>query len=713
MQKPTQEFIFITELLNEKEKLSDFSEAAHELASLRDIILKLELKQEIQILRTMLQASNDLSSFQPKFKQRCLERLQDTARNISFKDMPESYSNCLYWEIALKVFKPQTMKEMLAILLDEGLIHLHVEIALPANLSLNKKDRHKHPEPMLRLNKNLDAFAKAPPALEAFTHYVIADNFILNITDIEDFRLYWHDKLKKLLDEQHPKVSMKLYSHNDSLQMLVNDILVLNNKGITPKIAIEQLIQAFILGGEHISGSKFASKGAEKARERFLIYFYGLPADLQKQLRSLKADNCELGRIIDEELERGQCVETAASNLKRILDKNSTHVLLNTPPAMTEDDLAKLQAQYDATQGNLLNCKKDSLIQFTFPAELTKQAIQEIVLNDIESLVFLLLNFPPTFYDTLWEHVRLNLNGKLISNIFMLGFFSGEQRRALANAYVKHYRRFNDPDTILLWALEWAIQTNDIMFVYKVFLSLPKEQKLPALKKTEGNYTVLDQLAVEDINTLIAILDHLPDHTLQLLQEKQRCLLGRSLADYLAQVNIDSLILIIDHFPDCRLQLFQEVVNYFTEQAFIDVCSLTTILNHFPDHKLQLLQMKNDSGKMVIHAVIESGFGLICLIPIINSLSEKEQIILLKSEFSRRCFDCTEIILPNPFLNDLLVIYNLLISIRDANYNTPFFATNKEALELMATITKSDSFDAVKKLIIQYVTDSPNSLISR
>ena len=887
MQKTAQELNFVSELLNEKAKLSDLSgQVAYDLASLRDIILKLELRQEIQILRTIFQSASDLSSFQAKFKQRCLERLQDTVRNISFEDMPESDSNCLYWDIALKEFKPQTMKEMIAILLGDGFFHLEVDIALPRDLSLSKRERHKHPGPVVKLSKHLDAFAKAPPALKTFTHYAIADNLILNINEIKDFRLTWHDKLKKLLDEQYPKLSRKLYTHNTSLQILVNDILVLNYKGTTPRTAIKQLIQEYDLGGTNKLGSTFATQEAEHARKLFLAYFYGLPADLQKQLRALKAGDLDLSGIIDVELEQAECTITVSGHLTKILDENATNVLLNTLPAMTTKDLAKLEAKYGETQDALLNCKKDSLIQSIFPTELTKQAIQGIVLNvelliflllkspatfydtllgdvklhdsnkkliqeilfmickgsfsseqrkalasafakhyrrfhdpdtilvsaietndmtfayevfvalpkeeklpalketdklghytvlhflverndvktlhevfisspteltkqaiqgivlNVELLIFLLLNSPSTLYDTLLEHVKLHdTNKKLIQEILSMiskGSFSSEQRKALASAFAKHYRRFHDPDTILVSVIE----TNDMTFVYEFFIALPKEEKLQALKETDnlGHHTVLHVLAERndiktlcevfvsrptdnlrhfkvlhllakknDIKTLIAILDHLPEQRLQLIQEKDDC--SRSIANYLVQTQIESLKAIIDHFPDCRVALFQELVNDIIQKMPRSVTILMTVLDHFPDHRLQLLQMKNDSGMMVIHSVVQN--EPLFVIKIIGLLSEKEQILLLKSEYSKHISDGTMIFFFNRDLKDLLLVYNLLIGIRDAKNNAPFFTSNKEALELMAAITKSDSYDAIKRLLMQYVIDATHSLISR
>lgn len=71
-------------------------------------------------------------SFEQAFKVRCSLREIHTQETFSFKILPESPANELYWKIAQLLFTPQTMQEMLSILLPS--VNTHLQVTIPDEL---------------------------------------------------------------------------------------------------------------------------------------------------------------------------------------------------------------------------------------------------------------------------------------------------------------------------------------------------------------------------------------------------------------------------------------------------------------------------------------------------------------------------------------------------------------------------------------------------
>src|SRR5580658_1976322 len=137
----------------------EIPEAPHDYVSLRENILLMELRQEIDALNAML---CDPATFEEQFKQRCAWRLMNTEQSISIVEMPESQTNQLYWQIASQVFAPKTMSNMLKIILP------HTRILVTASLALSREDKPRV-EPVLQQSGDLDSLTD-PPTIEALTH---------------------------------------------------------------------------------------------------------------------------------------------------------------------------------------------------------------------------------------------------------------------------------------------------------------------------------------------------------------------------------------------------------------------------------------------------------------------------------------------------------------------------------------------------------------
>lgn len=495
-------------LFDEMDTIAATEEIPHHFASVVDSIIVLEFKQELVALRAMLL---NIETFEEQFKQRCNWRAVATDQAIPFSAMPESITNKLYWTIADLVFKPATMKNMLNIILPDTKVHIKIPFPKSNSVGLNSDEFRNYMrriEPALEPSNGLDELTDLP-SISALSHYIFSGDMFFDARDIERLSLRHHAKIQRDFQTNYPQLAENLYVHNSKLQTLANDILTLNNKGITPKTAIEQLIQGFITGGSQRTGSRFASQSAEEARKRFFDYFNALTSETKKSLRALKSDNKSLGRLIDEVLEKGHCVETTAIWLTQFLKDNSHDPLLNSPPRITRENLKILENKYRVTE--LLDSKKDSVQTPALPAQLTKKAIQSIAPKTHEEWIFLLLNFPPAFYDDLWHYVSfVDANQQLISFAARLkqGFFNLEHRHLLIKVITKYYQRFNLEESILFW----TARLNDPKLVYETLASWPKHQRLEVIRMINkfGN-TVLHLVAC-DLEPLSALLTLLPEY---------------------------------------------------------------------------------------------------------------------------------------------------------------------------------------------------------
>ncbi|MBA2655438.1 MAG: hypothetical protein H0U70_00440 [Tatlockia sp.] len=339
-----------------------------------------------------------------------------------------------------------------------------LEIILPSaqqklKVDLDYASGINNPTPTLQLLSNLDEFNEQKPSLDAFIHYVLADDILFDIRGIECFPLRQQAALQDLLSEKHPTLCTQLYEHSISLQGLALDILTLNQKGVTPKNAIERLILGLILGGEKMTGQRFAGKSAKDAVDRFFAWFNALPNPVQEQLRAIEGNNTTLGRIIDNELGKGTCVETAATSLKSILRKNKQETILTSPPEMRPMDLKALRDKYGPKKP--LDTRKDGLLKFIFPSQLTEEALKRTNPETNEQFISLILDFPPTLYKVLWKNLRLLNPTKQFKNLAKFintGFFNAEQKKALAQAV--RYQCLNGE-----FHLDWAITIKDKVFL--------------------------------------------------------------------------------------------------------------------------------------------------------------------------------------------------------------------------------------------------------
>lgn len=83
---------------------------------LRNRVLLDELKAEITFLKSLFKKPE---RFELKFKERLRYRNKDTKDSLPVSRFPSSVTNRLYWDVAMEVFKPTTLGEMLRLFYPE------------------------------------------------------------------------------------------------------------------------------------------------------------------------------------------------------------------------------------------------------------------------------------------------------------------------------------------------------------------------------------------------------------------------------------------------------------------------------------------------------------------------------------------------------------------------------------------------------------------
>ncbi|MBA2657753.1 MAG: hypothetical protein H0U70_12360 [Tatlockia sp.] len=530
----------ISQLLIESQALLESENIPRDFTSAKQCLLLAELKQEVTLLNTMLNNKN----FEDFFMTRCAFREKDKNTSISFQDMPDSPTNQLYWQIAQLVFEPKTMDEMFEIVVPGIKIHLQADLMIENISGQSARELMRKAKPTLKL-KRLKKFQEQEPSLDNFRHYVFSHETLFDAREIQHFPLAQQADLKNLLHKEYPDLEKKLYEHSSSLKGLSLDVVTLNNKGIAPIDAINQLIQGLILGGNNMTGQGYASKFSTEAVERFFAWFNPLPKQVRDELRALQGGNTTLGRVIDEEILKGQCVETTATNLTHIIQHNKALPLLTSPPEMRPIDLKILRDKYGPK--HTLDTKKDSQLMSVFPEILVKEVIKRIKPETFDQMISLIIDFPPTFYQVIWKNLTLKNFDMLfyrLARVIRSGFFSQEQKQALAKAIAENYSRFNLEEPIC----SWVMRTNDETMLKEVLNAFTKTQRIAAIKFKHRGIPLLHE-ATEGL--LKVILDTLPQE-LRLEAVLMPDVLGRTTLQ-LAETNSKSLQAILESLSDEQL----------------------------------------------------------------------------------------------------------------------------------------------------------------
>ena len=605
--------------------------APHDYHTLLDQVIKIELQEITTMLTHALERHDWAELFKEFFTKLCKARVQLRANSaLGFCVMPHSPTNELCAKIALLVFKPNTLGELLQILLPE-VICITFEASTRKTGSLLPEDL------IIQFQKEaLASLEEEPAGLENLTHFILADNLLLNARDISGFNFGLHQKYQQELQKFNPTLASQLYQKNPAIRALKNDLLLVEGAGPTPGQAISTLIKELKLGGERMTGQAYASTSAQIAFTDFKAYLISLPEAMRATLLALSTAGKTMASIM-KHLDAEKCVEIAANNLQTILDNKNHSSYLNTPLTLTKSAIARLKEKYGAPKV-LATADNDGIKPL--PKRYLDLVLTKIQLNNAYDCISILLSFPPELYLPLFQKVILVNADAWIKDVLTMikEIANQEQYLKFISALFITRDRFGGLDLlytcaitynhILLWAgiiqslpdtdrlnnlIQFKQKSNSLLHltvlkhpeIFKGLLELlPKTSRLVALQEVNGDKDTVLHLAINKPESFRAILALLPKtHLLAALQVKDK---NCNTLLHLAVNKPEYFRIILELLPeDHRLtaaQITDQSGNTMLHLAINNPESLQAILDLLPPNTLFAgLQIADGKGNTLLH----------------------------------------------------------------------------------------------------------------
>ncbi|MFA6301757.1 MAG: hypothetical protein WC627_01310 [Legionella sp.] len=616
--------------LDETAELIDLSMPAHDYASVQDKVLQIELDKELAELEALLDKSDH---FDRAFKRRCRLRQNNHEYSIGFEKVATTYCNQLYWDLAELIFQPKTMGEMLRIIMPK--LSSYVQISLPSYLpypNMNQRQQYTYFKSFDPVYNYLDLNnLNYPPKFETLDYFVIGENVLMDVRDIKPFSLLTHAKLKNSLTSDHADLASKLYEHNYSLKKLANDIDTYNVKGMTPRTAIDNLIQRLFLGSTKVTGQLHTTKTAAHSVYNFFAYLEYLPLSTQIELKALRNSKYRSLQGILTNLINGECVHVASMDLTDFLNFNVNERVLNLPPKMSPQQLKTLENTYKfklGTQHSAIDVCYDYENLIPLPQQLVKQVIEGIRPDTCEELYDLLSEFAPEFYDMLFAHIILDDEEYMnqLSNIIQSDIFTYEQKQALSKALFKYRIRFIFPQNIY----KWACLTNDAVFIKTAEEQLKQDLEVYPIDERKSfieNNHYLIHLAPFSLFT--TILQYYDDS--EQLAAIKKCERNGATLINLAAKNSNNLKLIFNLYPDSERLHLAKNPNLLKEacknaQSLHFLLSLFAIKNRF---KLLKIRVENDT---IMHLAAQTPETLQTVLNLIPPEQRVTALLLINAE---------------------------------------------------------------------------------
>jgi ankyrin repeat protein len=602
--------------------------------SLRAEVLGKELVRELGLLKEMLQTPE---AFKAGLQNRLLERAGDQEHCASFECIPQSPANRMYWEMAMEVFAPQTLGALLAYLspntkrvvvadIDEEAIALRAQ----DNAELTHKLKELQDNLPLKLEEK--AF-KAEDFPEAPRHarlgeLILVEGCLFDVARISQFPLKTSSDLLSALEAQHPKLFVKLLNHNEAMRGLKADVALFRNNAFTPREALVRLCKGLRLGGARMTGKGFASTAAEGALKEFFDYFLALPKALGAEIKALSGGRKSMEQVFREDLDKGHCVETTASDIEGILQANPGNKALNNPPNLSLEARTLLIKKYRKERPCAQNLDFISLEDL--PKKELLGVLKKIKPNTAEELITLLINFPPEFYAVLLGGL-LDKEGKQsvltdLGEALTKGFFNPEQKKALAYALGKNH------PLAPIHFFTASPGFSDWSFVVDVLSVVPEPHRLEAVKvKNKFGQTVLHSVA-NNPESLKAILSLVPEKE-RLEGVKVKNQFGDTVLHLVAN-NPELLKAILSLYPEEErleaVKVQDDGGNTVLHHVAKNPESLKTVLSLYPEEeRLEAVKVQNKSGDTLLHLAADNPESLKA---ILSLYPEEERLEAVKAK---------------------------------------------------------------------------------
>ena len=178
-------FAKIRELIHQHQHyLPEQEDEINDLFALKMAVVAKELSTELTFLQQAVDTPETfIDAFIDAFIARCKERDTQQSSHINFRLNPNSLTNRLYRAIAIELFKPKNMAQILAIITPGIKNQLEYEIK---HQSFNLETMQFVFEPI-----SLE-YLKEPVELESLSNCVLADELLLKVVQLTEFSLTIH-----------------------------------------------------------------------------------------------------------------------------------------------------------------------------------------------------------------------------------------------------------------------------------------------------------------------------------------------------------------------------------------------------------------------------------------------------------------------------------------------------------------------------------------
>lgn len=383
-------------------------------------------------------------------------------------------------------------------------------------------------------------------------------------------------------------------------EVLEQDILL--SFGQSPREALSALCKGLILGGERITGQLYAGESAHQACKRFTIYWNHLSSEFKQQLNQLKdAHGASLSEILHVLLEKGGCVETAAAQLKSLLDSAENAELLDIACHIQPETKAAIALKYSSERNPQGIITDGQEVIDTLPQPYLSQSLAQINLRSLDDFLSLLIKFPTNFYATLLSSIQFK-DANFFEELRLLTeehILSPEQSAALSDAIENHLPNIN---AVLIHAIT---TDQSALFEEKLTaLSLEEAKKVLEARDQRGD-TLLHRLASKpEFLRVIFKLYNSPEERMRLLHIPG--MIGQTIV-HRAMRNLPALQILLNACPSDEFKLKLFTCNQSMKPILIEATrypeALTALLHSLsdPENRLKAIQTPLYKGESLLH----------------------------------------------------------------------------------------------------------------
>lgn len=361
--------------------------------SLRQAVIRAEMIEAVEKLSALMtSAAGQLEQFQAGFLALCAERSRSNqGKALSFSALPDGDTNVLYANITRILFQPTNLYELLSILSPE------TQSVIVFQLETEQLPPSVYPGEAAGFMRELKVLpAPAPISILAsqaipqdFSEIVFCDEYCFQVSELQRLNFSRQIHFYAAIAEQYPDLAERLYTHNATLSTLKQDIRLFINQGETLKDALEALRKGLVLGGEKMTGGDYAGGAAVSAWFNFKQKVNH--PDILPILFQLSTGSNSFEEVW-KSLEKGDCVEAAATSIGSILSNKANQHLLSFMPGLAPSVRQSVLTKYTGAARRVLYYREDNTI--ALPAALSEQVLSEIQIGSSEEFILLLTQFP-------------------------------------------------------------------------------------------------------------------------------------------------------------------------------------------------------------------------------------------------------------------------------------------------------------------------------